>query len=257
MARKKKTEPQTDESKKTSAYLPRTEEERDIRVVTNKDGILEGMNSKGEVVWTEKANRCRHAQRLRANAARKHSLASRQHFIENDKGEKVLVPWHITAGKLRNLAYPYTDEIGIAFCARVAEGEGVRQICEDEHFPPYYVINYWKARYPEFKKMFEEAKRARAEMFHDNIMEIAEDVDEDTAKSAKVKIDAYKHLAAVGNPDEYGSKTKISGDPTAPLSFIFNTGIDRSNPSSDAIPVESKEVKDDGPASGEGSDDGL
>jgi hypothetical protein len=250
MPRKKKPqEPKEPKPQRAGFYAQRVDEAPEVNVVLNKDGILEGINSKGEVVWTEKANQAKHAVKMRENRAKRHSLASRQHFIENDAGEKVLVPWHITAGKLRNLAYPYTEAIGIAFCARLAEGDTAKNICSDEHFPPYYIVNYWRARHPEFKRMYEEAKRSRAEMFHDHIVDIAEEVDEDNAKSAKVKIDAYKHLAAVGNPDEYGSKTKISGDPTAPLSFIFNTGIDRSPPKEEpeeAIPVESKEVEDDG-----------
>lgn len=235
---------------KTSVYDRKLPAQDELRVVTNKDGVLEGVNSKGEVVWTEKCNKNRMSMVRRQNVAKRHSLASRQHFIEDDSGKRVLVPWHITAGKLRNLAYPYTEEIAIAICARIAEGDTLKYICSEDQFPPYYVVNYWRARYPEFKKMMEEARRARAEVFHDNIVEIAEDVDEDTSKSAKVKIDAYKHLAAVNNPEEYGSRTKITGDANAPLSFIISTGIDRSEgepkeATPEAISAESRVIEEE------------
>jgi hypothetical protein len=241
MAKKQKKEP----TPKVSVYDRKVPEQEEIRVVTNKDGVLEGINSKGEVVWTEKCNKKKFAISRRLNAERKHSLASRQHFIEDDAGNKVLVPWHITAGKLRNLAYPYSEEIAIAICAKITEGETMKAICSDDHFPPYYVINYWKGRYPEFRKMMEEAKRARAEIYHDEIVEVAETVDEDNSKSAKVKIDAYKHLAAVNNPEEYGPRTKISGDLNAPLSFVISTGIDRSEPQPEAIPAEARTVEEE------------
>jgi hypothetical protein len=240
--------------KKRSVYERKTEENEEIRVVTNKDGVLEGINNKGEVVWTEKCNNRKMSVVRRQNMAKRHSFASRQHFIEDESGKKVLVPWHITAGKLRNLAYPYTEEIAIAICAKIAEGDTMKAICSDDHFPPYYVITYWMARYPEFKKMLAEARRARAGIYHDEIVEIAETVDEDNAKSAKIRLDAYKHLAAVNDPEEYGSRTKISGDLNAPLSFIISTGIDRSEPENkvESIPAESRTIEEE---DGTGEDD--
>lgn len=234
-----------EKKKQGIAYGRSAPESSEVRVVTNKDGVLEGINSKGDVVWTEKCNKSKIATIIRQNASKRHSLASRQHFIEDESGKKVLVPWAMTAAKLRNIAYPYTDDIAIAICAKVTEGDTLKAICSDEHFPPYYVVNYWSSRYPEFKNMLREARRARAEIYHDEIVEIAGTVEEDNAKSAKVKIDAYKHLAAVNNPDEYGPRTKISGDVNAPLSFIISTGIDRSEPQPAAIPAEAKVVEEE------------
>lgn len=153
-------------------------------------------------------------------------------------GNKVLVPYNPIFLKFHEELWPYVEAIALEITRRITEGDSMKKICTTEGMPPLYIVARWKALVPGFNKMLEEARKIRAETYHDEIVEVVEGVEEDNAKSAKVKLDGYKHLAAVGDPDTYGSKTKVSGDSNSPLSFVFNTGIDRKKALEENLPIE-------------------
>lgn len=101
-------------------------------------------------------------------------------------------------------------------------------------YPPYTTLARWRREIPEFRQILEDATRDRAEHFHDHVFEELETMHEsssdDRAAVARTAIDSMKWLAQVNNNDRYGNKTKISGDPAAPLQIILDTGIRRDEP---------------------------
>jgi hypothetical protein len=107
-------------------------------------------------------------------------------------------------------------------------------------FPSMGVIARWRAENEEFDKMVVMARKARAELFQDKIIaSVDEDVDKDDVPSEKHKFDKLKWLAEKNDPDTFGNKTRISGDSSAPLQIIVETGIMRSE---EPKPVEGEVV---------------
>lgn len=98
---------------------------------------------------------------------------------------------------------------------------------ETAHFPPASVIYRWRSEHPEFDEEVKRAIKIRADFFAGKVLETAENAKEYNAKGSRVKVDAYKWLAATSDPDTYGNKTKISGDADQPVTFLIDTGIRR------------------------------
>ena len=128
----------------------------------------------------------------------------------------------------------------------VSEGHTFTAISKFDNMPPRYVLFNWYARCPEFKVLIDEARRLRAEHYHDKLAEVAETVKEYNAKSSKVKADIYKALMAVGDRERFGTQTKVVGDPNAPIAFIIDTGIRRQE-QEPPIPVESRVINEGPP----------
>lgn len=216
-----------------------------IKVRVNSDGILEGINPDGSIAWRQNANKSSWAMAARND----HRMSSRTFRVTMEDGTEVDLPYDPKIIKHHALIFPYVEEIAMEIVRRVAEGDTLKKICSTAGIPPYYIVAKWQIDVPGFKAMLAEARKIRAEMFHDEIVDVKDDVEEDTSKSAKVKLDALKHLAAVNDPDTFGSKTKITGDPNAPLNFVFNTGIARKDTpaieENPAIPTEGGTVESD------------
>lgn len=109
----------------------------------------------------------------------------------------------------------------------ITGGSNFTEISRKPGMPPLRTIYNWLERDPKFKAMIDLAKKQRADRFHDEVQHVAKNVKEKNSKSSKVKIDAYKYLMEVGDREQYGSQTKVVGDPNAPVQFIVNTGIKR------------------------------
>ncbi len=136
--------------------------------------------------------------------------------------------------------FKYTLEYGDAICNLVREGKTFAQISKQIGIPTH-TIYHWRTLHPDFNQRLLAARADRADFFHNKIVEVVEnldDVSEDRSSMEKLKIDSYKWLAGVDNPDIYGNKTKISGDPNAPLQIILDTGIRRDALPDASVPAE-------------------
>lgn len=95
-------------------------------------------------------------------------------------------------------------------CDYITEGKTIADIGKMRSMPAKATIYYWRRNYPEFKKASDQARLDRAEYFADKVIEVADNL---TSKSkapvAKVKIDAYRWAAAVGDPATYGSQSQL------------------------------------------------
>jgi hypothetical protein len=162
---------------------------------------------------------------------------------KNKNGKALLVRRGTNA---ENLPDDYGSEDGDQamhnlIAMNVANGLSFHKMSGVDGLPSSMTMYRWYNSNEEFRKMIDAAKKIRADHFFDELAEVAKNVKEGNAKSYKVKADVLKHLMAVGNREEYGSQTKVVGDPNAPISFIVDTGIRRleENP---AIPTEGKTI---------------
>lgn len=125
-------------------------------------------------------------------------------------------------GRLK--AWPYSQLLGDLLCEAVTGGNPLSVACTSVGVP-YSIVKRWERESPDFKLSLEQARRDGAEFNHGKILEIAR-----TKGDAKTQIAALTWSAEKNDPDRYGNKTKLSGDASAPISFIISTGIDRRIP---------------------------
>jgi hypothetical protein len=69
----------------------------------------------------------------------------------------------------------YTDEIGMAICVRLVEGESLRAICAGPGMPDKATVLGWLPRHQEFRKRYELAQTMVLECLMDEALEIADD----------------------------------------------------------------------------------
>lgn len=224
-----------------------------IYVKNEENGDIVARDKSGKELWkhslTERQRQKMLAgQRVKRRAGRPVKYV----YVLDNKGERVLVPTGFDLTRLpekdrpealKGSNYAYNEALGGNICVLVLEGYTLREICTMDGFPTIPMILKWFGEHPEFKAQYEEARKAQGRYHADKVHEIAHTVGEDNSKSAKVAMDGFKWLAGVSDPGNYGNKTQITGDKDAPLSFVFNTGIERQE--QPAIPVESRELDDE------------
>jgi hypothetical protein len=86
----------------------------------------------------------------------------------------------------------------------------------------------------------DKAREIRAGYYHDVAIEKAEKVTRNTVAQTKLQVETYKWAAEKGDPNRYGTRTKIVGDPDQPVAIIVETGIRESQPK--PIEVEGENV---------------
>lgn len=151
--------------------------------------------------------------------------------VKNKNGKTVYVPKGTDLFLVHNYPDDYNyigsnHDLQEIILVEVANGKTVTKVAEDLEIP-FSIILDFSRRNEDFGDRLNEARRYRAESYHDKIANIADVVDEGTSKSAKVKTEIYKHLMAVGDRDRFGSQQKIVGDPNQPVTFLVDTGIRR------------------------------
>jgi Bacteriophage Sf6, terminase small subunit-like len=70
----------------------------------------------------------------------------------------------------------YTSQLAEAICARLAEGESLRQICRDEDMPVQSTVYLWllDADHRDFSENYAQARNIQAEVLFDEALEIAD-----------------------------------------------------------------------------------
>ena len=152
-------------------------------------------------------------------------ILRRAQSVEDLLEGKELLP---TTGSKR--IWNYSRAFAEVICQKIAEGLTFRELCTTQGFPSYGVLARWRSEHEDFDEALKQARKMRAEKYHDMIEEdVADDqsVDKDEVAGRKLKMERLKWLASVNDPETYGNKTKISGDSSAPLQIVVATGINR------------------------------
>ncbi len=101
----------------------------------------------------------------------------------------------------------YTEKTAPILCRRLADGESLRRICEDEGMPNKSTVFEWIFANPEFSNQYARARELQAQSYADDIVDIA-DTDEDSNR-ARVRIDARKWHSSKLFPKKYGDKQTL------------------------------------------------
>ena len=154
----------------------------------------------------------------------------------------------------------YTPELAIEICDAIATGPlGLARLCElNKHFPDQSTIFGWIVSKPDFKLLYDEAKKNQIHNLAESIQNacqipnlteeitteysVSESGEKVITKTIKIKdntsrsrliVDTQKWLLSKLDPKKYGEKTILSGDVNAPLSLtITKLALDDVDPSS-------------------------
>ncbi len=107
----------------------------------------------------------------------------------------------------------YTDRLAKEICLRISNGRSLSSVCRDKDMPSRSLVYDWLAdeEKQDFMDRYREADLQRADFHADEMIEIADGVEADTAEVAKAKlqIDTRKWQVARMNATKYGDKQQV------------------------------------------------
>lgn len=118
----------------------------------------------------------------------------------------------------------YSAELADLICERLAEGESLRAICQDDNFPGKATVFRWLAAHEEFRDQYAHAREAQSDTLFDEILDIADDASNDWMQRhgkdgspawaengeamarSKLRVDARKWMVGKLQPKKYGER---------------------------------------------------
>lgn len=135
----------------------------------------------------------------------------------------------------------YSEDMALIICERLADGESLKAICEDDEMPARSTVFKWLAESETFSDMYARAREEQADAIFDEILNIADDGRNDwmerrgeedagwvtngeNIQRAKLRIDARKWMAGKLRPKKYGEKLELEhgGQVTLTPTINFN-----------------------------------
>lgn len=124
----------------------------------------------------------------------------------------------------------FSQETASAICERLAGGESLRAICDDEAMPGQSTVFRWLAANDGFREQYAHAREAQAELLADQIVEIADDsandyedtengprLNQEAVARSRLRVEARKWVASKLKPKVYGERQQITGPDDGPL----------------------------------------
>lgn len=136
----------------------------------------------------------------------------------------------------------YSLEIAERICDRIAVGESVRSICEDESMPDKATVFRWLYKHEEFATIYARAKQASGFVDEDDMAEIADDARNDYMEKfdkdgnslgyflngehvqrSKLRWEHRRWLLERKQPKRYGAKVDVNhgGQADNPLTVLM------------------------------------
>lgn len=138
-------------------------------------------------------------------------------------------------------SYAWTPEIEDEIFGRIAKGESLVDICEDDWLPSRSTVHKRLADDPAFADRYARAREAQADTIFDEILQIADDArndwmerrGEDDAgwvangehiQRSRLRIEARKWMAGKLRPKVYGEKLELDGKVGLTVSVVDSFG---------------------------------
>lgn len=117
----------------------------------------------------------------------------------------------------------YTEDIAAEICARLSNGESLRQILKDEHMPGMAAVFRWLAdeKYKTFREQYTHAREIQIEHMAEDIMEISDELpamtsegkyDSAAVQHQRLRVDSRKWLLSKLAPKKYGDKIDVTSN---------------------------------------------
>lgn len=103
----------------------------------------------------------------------------------------------------------FSDDVAAAICGQLALGKSLRTVCKAPEMPSLMTVYNWLGKYPSFVEQYARAKEDSADALAEDILDIADDADEDVQRS-KLKVDTRKWLASKLKAKKYGDKADVN-----------------------------------------------
>lgn len=123
----------------------------------------------------------------------------------------------------------FTKELGTTICARIAEGESLRNICKDEGMPVISTVLLWVIDdvHKQFSEQYARARESQAEVWAEEIIEISDDgtndymtitkgdesynvEDREVTNRSKLRVDSRKWYLSKVLPKKFGEKLDVT-----------------------------------------------
>lgn len=112
----------------------------------------------------------------------------------------------------RKLGRPtkYNGDLIEDICEKIANGRSLRSICAEDGMPTTSTVCKWLIENKEFSEQYTRAREKQADYFAEEIIEIADSAEAESAavSKAKLQIDARKWAASKIAPKKYGDKVE-------------------------------------------------
>ena len=96
-------------------------------------------------------------------------------------------------------------------CEQIANGKSLRSICTEDGMPSATTVFKWLNENQDFSEQYARARDRQADHYFEEIVEIADSVEADSAAVAKARlqVDARKWTLSKLAPKKYGEKTEL------------------------------------------------
>src|SRR5215472_1983954 len=98
----------------------------------------------------------------------------------------------------------YSPEWAEGFCALIAEGQSVVEICAKPDMPSQQSVYTWLKQDEDFLERYARAREAQADKFFKECIEIADAATQENCNVARLRVDTRKWAAARLAPKKYG-----------------------------------------------------
>lgn len=136
----------------------------------------------------------------------------------------------------------FSQDTADLICLRLAEGESLRSICNDDDMPCKATVMRWLRSWPEFRDQYTRAREDQADTLFDEVLDIADESSNDTiidpetghertnyevVARAKLRIDARKWMAGKLRPKVYGDKLDLEHSGALDLKNMSDEDLER------------------------------
>ena len=129
----------------------------------------------------------------------------------------------------------YCQKLAHVILTRIADGEGLREICRDPAMPDRSTVLRWVQKHDAFRRDYERAREAQIEWFAEEMLNIAFDrthgdaasskdgvgKGRDTVAWAKLQIDTMKWLMSKFAPTRFGDRLEVEDGNTEKVERVI------------------------------------
>lgn len=120
-------------------------------------------------------------------------------------------------------------------CEQIAQGKSLREICAADNMPAPSTICLWLRENADLAEQYAQAREQQAELYADEIIEIADNAKNEDAQVARLRVDARKWKASKLAPKKYGDKLDLNHGGTLKIEGVRRTIYDPRHPDSQDI----------------------
>jgi hypothetical protein len=101
--------------------------------------------------------------------------------------------------------------MALKICSFTVRGNSLERISRRNGMPSIDSMVEWQRRHPEFARLMDIARKARADLRAEQVVDIADAATPATERVARLRVDARKWDASKERPEKWGDRVNVSG----------------------------------------------